>query len=90
MYHIYTNKQAARGYSTGHFENSSVLVFALRKGETKNHVTQTVGRHFVDVMVKNSKRYKATRVWGYEEFRGKSRDVRTVGTSNPEASCHSC
>jgi hypothetical protein len=90
MYHIYANKQAAKGYRTGRFDDGSVLVFDLRKGETKDHVTQAVGRHFVDVMVKDSKRYKATGGWGYEEFQGNSREIRTVSTTKSEMRCHSC
>jgi hypothetical protein len=90
MYHIYANKKAVKGYRTGRFEDGSVLVFDLRKGETKDHVTQAVGRHFIDVMVKDAKRYEATGGWGYEEFQGNSHEVRTVSTTRSEMRCHSC
>jgi hypothetical protein len=90
MYHIYANKRAVQGYRTGRFEDGSVIVFDLKKSHTKDHVTQSIGRHFVDVMVKNSARYPRTGGWGYEEFQGDSREKRTVSTTKSEMRCHSC
>lgn len=90
MYHIYANKRAVEGYRTGRFADGSVIVFDLRKNRTENHVTQAAGRHFIDVMVKDSKRYKETGGWGYEEFQGNSREIRTISTTNGEKNCHSC
>jgi hypothetical protein len=90
MYHIYANARALRGYRTGRFEDGSVIVYDMKKSETRNHNIQSAGRHFTDVMVKNSRRYQATGGWGYEEFEGDSRDIRTVSTAKGEMSCQSC
>jgi hypothetical protein len=90
MYHIYANERAREGYRTGRFPDGSVLVFDSRKSSTENHVTQAAGRHFIDVMVKDTQKYKETGGWGYEEFWGGNPDKRTVSTAKREMMCHSC
>ena len=90
IYHIYANEAALSGFRSGRFRDGSILVFDLMKTQTKDHVTQAVGRHFVDVMIKDSKAYRETGGWGYEEFQGGNRTARNINMKDVQTRCHSC
>lgn len=90
LHHIYANDEALRGYQTGHFPEGSVLVFDLFSIATTNDVTIETARRQIDVMHKDSKRFSETGGWGFQEFRGDSRD-RNNEVPAPTAcfKCHS-
>ena len=90
MHNIYANPKAIEGYkSSGAFPDGSVIVFDLFEVATKDGATNATKRKFIDVMVKDSKRYAATGGWGYTEFLGESRTERTFG-QDKAMGCHGC
>jgi hypothetical protein len=86
--HIYANEQALRGYATGRFADGSIIVFDVLDVTTANGTTREGARKLVDVMHKDSARFAATGGWGYEEFRGDTRE-RLVRERAPTA-CFQC
>lgn len=88
MHNIYANPKAIEGYkSSGAFPDGSVIVFDLFEVvEREDGATVATERKFIDVMVKDSKRYAATGGWGYTEFVG---EKRVLG-QDKIGFCHSC
>lgn len=88
FHHIYANAKAMEGYRSGTFADGSVIVFDLLEAQEKDGAISEGGRRFVDVMLKDSKRFAQTGGWGFEEFRGDSKTERTL--SNPQEQCFQC
>jgi hypothetical protein len=88
MHHIYANDAALKGYLTGTFPQGSVIVFDLIGLPTADGVMNVGARTVVDVMQKDSTRFAATGGWGYDEFRGDTRE-RTGTSLGTCAKCHS-
>jgi hypothetical protein len=90
IHHIYANALAVKGFEAGTFPDGAVLVFDVLDLKTNPDKTQTEGaRRMIDVMAKDSVRFKSTGGWGFEEFKG---DARTEGslTDTAAAACASC
>jgi hypothetical protein len=89
LHHIYANEKALRGYQNGQFEDGSVIVFDLLETEESGGNTVESKRRFIDVMVKDSRRFADTGGWGFEEFNGDSQSERVL---SPEAkvACYDC
>ncbi|MBL8380231.1 MAG: cytochrome P460 family protein [Burkholderiales bacterium] len=88
IHHIYANRKAVQGYKAGKFPDGAVIVFDLLATKSANNAVEEGERKVVGVMVKNAQRYKATGGWGYEGFKGDSRD-RVVAGKAAEA-CFAC
>ncbi len=97
VHHIYANAKALAGYRSGSFPDGSVIVFDMWRAEET--AAPAIGkaaaiidpseRKFIDVMVRNSARYRQTGGWGFEEFRGNSRTDRLIKDQEREcAACH--
>jgi Cytochrome P460 len=86
MHHIYANGAAMKGYLTGKFPQGSVIVFDLISLPAVNGVMQVGTRSVVDVMQKDSTRFGSTGGWGYDEFRGDTRE--RTGAIGSCAKCH--
>jgi hypothetical protein len=89
LHHIYANEKAMEGYRTGQFQDGSVIVFDLLEVQEKAGVTGEAARRFIDVMVKDGKRFAATGGWGFEEFKGDSQSERVL-TSEAKTACYNC
>jgi hypothetical protein len=89
LHHIYANAKAMEGYRDGKFPNGSVLVFDLF--ETKEHQGITIEgkQKFIDMMVKDSKRFADTGGWGYERYAGDSQTERVL-TAQAKTACYNC
>lgn len=87
IHHIYANDKAIRGYKTGKFPDGSIIVFDLLEAKFENNTYVEGSRKVVGVMYKNSKKFKATGGWGFEAFRG---DTRERVVKNAEQDCFSC
>ena len=89
IHHIYANDKALEGYDTGKFPDGSVIVYDLLevKEVTGNTIEGPTRR--VDVMVKDSERYRTSGGWNFASFRG---DNQTDGklTAERKASCAAC
>ena len=90
MHSIYANKPALAGYRTGRFQDGSVLVFDVLAMTTDKDIGVAGDRRLIDVMEKDSKRFKATGGWGYGEFKGSSHSERTLLQAQAASNCHAC
>ncbi|MEJ5262343.1 MAG: cytochrome P460 family protein [Ignavibacterium sp.] len=88
IHHIYANKTALEGYKAGNkFKDGSVIVFDLLETVTGGNAIAEGYRKVVGVMEKNSKKYKDTGGWGFEGFKG---DTRERVVKNMYGECFSC
>jgi hypothetical protein len=92
IHHYYANDKAVAGYRTGAFPDGSIVVdeaVFIKNGEGRTKGLQFEGdRRFLDVMVKDSRRYGSTGGWGYEHF---ERDDPTgLLSSGEQAACSTC
>lgn len=89
IHHLYANKQAEQGYQSGKFPDGAVIVFDLLEAKGADHAIQEGARKVVGVMHKNAKNYAATGGWGFEGFKGDSRNERAVAR-NAATACFPC
>jgi hypothetical protein len=89
VHHLYANKLAEKGYLGGRFPDGAVIVFDLLTAVSADNTVQEGQRKVLGVMVKDSRRYKATGGWGFEGFKGDSRSERVVG-ANAATACYQC
>jgi len=88
FHHIYGNAIAIEGYKSGKFNNGAVLVFDVLEANSKDSLVSEGKRRLVDVMVRDTGRFKATGGWGYDEFVGDSKTERDQ--SIPAVACYNC
>ena len=89
LHHIYANEKAVEGYRNGKFPDGSVLVFDLFEAREHHGTTIEGKRKFVDMMVKDSKRFSDTGGWGYERYAGDSKTERVL-TAQAKTACYNC
>jgi hypothetical protein len=89
-HHIYANEKAMEGYKTGKFPNGSVIVADFIEMSEMEVGIAEGKRKFIDVMIKNTDRYKDTGGWGYEEFDGDSKEKRLVTQIKAGITCYNC
>ena len=65
---IYANDKAMQGYRTNTWPDGAIIVFDVLESIEKSGDYAMSKRKFIDVMVKDSKKYAATGGWGFEEF----------------------
>ncbi len=89
IHHVYVNPagaKAARG--GGAYPDGSVLVFDLLEAKIEGGAMTEGARKFIGVMVKNAKAYPDTGGWGFEAFKGDTRDQRVV--TEAKTQCFAC
>jgi len=89
LHHIYANAKAVEGYRSGQFPDGSTIVYELLETTEKNGVISEGARRRVDVMIRDSERYKSTDGWGYERFIG-ANDSNNILDEAAAAQCHQC
>lgn len=87
IHHIYANGKAMRGYRTGKFPDGSVIVFDLLEAKSESNTYVEGPRKVVGVMHKDSKKFKNTGGWGFEGFKG---DTKERVVKDAEQDCFSC
>ncbi len=87
IHHIYANGKAMLGYRTGEFPDGSIIIFDLLEAKFDNNTYVEGPRKVVGVMYKDSKRFKDTGGWGFEAFKG---DTKERAVKNAEQDCFSC
>jgi hypothetical protein len=89
IHHIYANEKALEGYDTGKFPEGSAIVYDLL--ETKEIAGNTIEgpTRRVDVMVKQSERYRATGGWKFMSFPRGDQTDETL-TAERQATCFAC
>lgn len=88
IHHLYANPRAMQGYKKGKFPEGSVIVFDLLEANDGGNALVEGERKVVGVMHKDSRRYPATGGWGFEGFKGNTRE-RVVG-ENAASACFGC
>jgi len=92
IHHYYANEAAVAGYRAGSFPDGSVVVdeaVLTKDGEGRaKGITFEGERRFLDVMVKDSRRYASTGGWGYEHFE-RSETTGQLSQSD-QAACSAC
>lgn len=89
IHHLYANKAALQGYRSGKFPDGATIVFDLLDAKTADNTITEGARKVVGVMTKNAKRYAATGGWGFEGFKGDTRE-RAVGAGKAAEACYGC
>jgi Cytochrome P460 len=89
MHHIYASDIALEGYNTGKFPDGSVIVYDLL--ETKEIAGNTLEgpTRRVDVMVKDTDRYRTTGGWHFMSFSGSKQTDGTL-PADRQAVCFNC
>ena len=90
IHHIYANPAAVQGYRTGVWPDGAVIVFdQWSAAHGAGDATAPVARKFIDMMVKDSRRYAETSGWGYTEFAAPDK-VRAVAIEQNPKGCDGC
>jgi hypothetical protein len=88
IHHFYANAAAVAGYRSGAFPDGAVLVDDLLEAPETGGVTREGPRRRTAVMVRDAARFADTGGWGFEVYRGESREA-TLGTAE-RAACFAC
>lgn len=88
IHHIYGNKAAQEGYARGRFADGATIVFDLLEVKTEGGATTEGARKVVGVMEKDKRKFAKTGGWGFEAFKGDTRE-RIVG-ENAASACFAC
>ena len=88
IHHIYANDKAYKGYKTGKFEDGSVIALDFLSYVDVNASISETSRIYVATMVKDEKKYKKTYGWGYEAFKGNSKEKLVTNVYNMCVNCH--
>jgi hypothetical protein len=88
-HHLYANAKALAGYRSGRFADGSVIVFDLLEAINADNTITEGPRKVVGVMAKDAKRYAATGGWGFEAFKGDTRE-RVVTQGKAASACFAC
>jgi hypothetical protein len=90
VHHIYANPAAMAGYRSGKFPDGAVIVYDQWSAKPLPNDAIAAGeRKFIDVMVRDSRRFAATGGWGYTEFAWPDRTRVTAIEQNPQG-CDGC
>jgi len=88
IHHIYANSKALDTMSHGKgYPDESVIVFDLLEAKSENNAIVEGPRKVVGVMQKDSKKFAATGGWGFEGFKGNTKE-RAV--TDPKSACFNC
>jgi hypothetical protein len=88
IHHVYANDKALKAMKSGKkYPEGSVIIFDLLEANSDNTTTVEGARKVVGVMVKNSKKFAETGGWGFEGFKG---DTKERVVTDPKSACFSC
>lgn len=89
IHHLYANAKALQGYRKGSFPDGAVIVFDLLDVKAGGGAIEEGPRKVVGVMVKDTRKWKATGGWGFEGFKGDSKTERAAG-AEAKTACFDC
>ena len=88
FHHIYANGMALKPMKAGEpYPDGAVLIFDLLEAKNADHAVVEGPRKLVGVMQKDSRKFADTGGWGFEGFRG---DTRERMVSDPKNACFAC
>jgi hypothetical protein len=89
IHHVYVNPTGAKAARAGAaYPDGTVLVFDLLEAKTADGAMTEGPRKLIGVMAKNRAAYAATGGWGFEAFKGDTKDQRVV--TDAKAQCFAC
>jgi len=87
IHHIYANQKALKAMQAGKpYPDGSVLVFDLLEAKSEDNAVTEGSRKFIGVMQKNAKKYSSTGGWGFERFKGDTKERMVKDMAN----CFKC
>jgi hypothetical protein len=88
IHHIYANQKALKAMKSGKpYPDGSVLVFDLLEAKDENNAVVEGERKVVGVMEKEAKKFSGTGGWGFEGFKG---DTKERVVTDAKSACFSC
>lgn len=88
LHHVYANKKAFEALTKGRpYPNGAVFVFDLLEAPAKDNAITEGPRKFIGVMQKDSIKFVETGGWGFEGFKGDSKE-RMVTDPQTCFKCH--
>ncbi len=88
IHHIYANDKALKAMKSGKpYPDGAVLIFDLLDAKSENNAVVEGSRKVLGVMEKDAKKFSKTGGWGFEGFKGDSRE-RVV--TDPVTACFNC
>jgi hypothetical protein len=89
IHHVYANEKALKALAAGkgQYPDGAVFVFDLLEAVEDGNAIAEGDRKIVGVMQKSSKRFAATGGWGFEGFKGDTRE-RAVTDMRSCFECH--
>ena len=88
IHHIYANDEVLKALKDGNpYPNGSIIVFDLLEAKSENNAIVEGNRKIVGVMQKDAKKFSDTGGWGFEGFRG---DTKERAVKDPKADCFKC
>lgn len=89
IHHIYANAKALAAMKAGepHADGAVLVVDLLEAGSENNAITEG-SRKLIDVMQKDSQKFAATGGWGFERFKGDTKERVVTDAKNACFSCH--
>jgi hypothetical protein len=89
IHHVYVNPTGAKAARAGGpYPDGTVFVFDLLEASNEGGAMTEGPRKFIGVMAKNAKAYPTTGGWGFEAFKGDTRDQRVV--TDAKTQCFAC
>lgn len=88
MHHIYVNAKAMEAMKAGKtYPDGAVIVFDLLEAKAENNAVVEGARKLVAVMQKDAKKFAETGGWGFEGFKG---DTKERAVTDAKTTCFSC
>jgi len=88
LHHIYANAKALSAMKAGKtYPDGAVLVFDLLEARAENNAIVEGARKVVGVMQKDAKKFAETGGWGFEGFKG---DTRERVVTDAKSACFAC
>lgn len=89
LHHVYANPAALQGLRGGAYPDGAVLVYDLFETRDDAGIVDQGPRRHIDVMVRDSVRFKRSGGWGYAEFAAGERSDRLRDAERDGcAACH--
>ncbi|MDZ7291594.1 MAG: cytochrome P460 family protein [candidate division KSB1 bacterium] len=88
IHHVYANAKALAAMKAGKpHPDGAVLVFDLLEAKSENNAIVEGSRKVVGVMQKDSKKFAETGGWGFEAFKG---DTKERVVTDAKSACFAC
>ncbi|KAA0225486.1 cytochrome C [candidate division KSB1 bacterium] len=89
IHHVYANAKALEAMKAGKpYPDGAVIVFDLLEAKAENNAISEGSRKVVGVMQKDSKKFGETGGWGFEGFKGDSRERVVTDAKTACFACH--